>query len=232
MTSLGGDTLKTFKVVKKLLKRNSNARDRILYPGEFDRLMEHSKNHLRGIVATGYYTGMREGEILNLTWNKVDLKNRVINLEPADTKDKEARKIPICKELYGILTKEVGGHIRNASDDGYVFLYRRKSVKNINKTLKTACGDAGILYGRFAKGGFVFHDLRHTFNTYMRKAGVAESVIMEITGHSTREMFDRYNTIDEEDTRKAVDQLEAFLANVDQTVDQVDENENSEIAKA
>ncbi|MBL7213698.1 MAG: hypothetical protein ISS61_15110 [Desulfobacteraceae bacterium] len=72
----------------------------------------------------------------------------------------------------------------------------------------------------------------HTFNTYMRKAGVAESVVMEITGHSTREMFDRYNTIDEEDARQAVDQFEAFLANVDQTVDQVDENENSEIAKA
>jgi hypothetical protein len=56
----------------------------------------------------------------------------------------------------------------------------------------------------------------------MRKAGVPESVIMEITGHSTREMFDRYNTVDEDDTRKAVDQLEVFLAFVDQTVDQTD----------
>jgi len=34
----------------------------------------------------------------------------------------------------------------------------------------------------------------------MRKAGVVDSVIMEMTGHSTREMFfDRYNTIDKED---------------------------------
>lgn len=41
----------------------------------------------------------------------------------------------------------------------------------------------------------------------MRKAVVPESVIMEITGHSTREMFDRYNTIDEEDTRNAINQL-------------------------
>jgi integrase len=70
------------------------------------------------------------------------------------------------------------------------------------------------------KGGFVFHDLRRTFNTNMRKAGVAESVIMEITGHSTREMFDRYNTIDVEDTRKAVNQMGYFLENLDQNVDQ------------
>lgn len=76
------------------------------------------------------------------------------------------------------------------------------------------------------KGGFIFHDLRHTFNTNMRKAGVSESVIMEVTGHSTREMFDRYNTIYEDDTRKAVDQMTTFLQNVDQPVDQNSEKAN------
>ena len=54
----------------------------------------------------------------------------------------------------------------------------------------------------------------------MRKAGIQESVIMAITGHSTREMFDRYNTVDREDTRAAIDQMERFFASVDQTVDQ------------
>jgi integrase len=69
---------------------------------------------------------------------------------------------------------------------------------------------AGIPYGRGTKGGFVFHDTRHCFNTNMRKSGVPESVIMKITGHSTREMFLRYDTVDATDTRKAIDQ------NVDQ----------------
>ncbi|MBW2557531.1 MAG: tyrosine-type recombinase/integrase [Deltaproteobacteria bacterium] len=58
-----------------------------------------------------------------------------------------------------------------------------------------------MTYDQEGKGGFVFHDLRHTFNTNMRKASVPESVIMEITGHSTRSTFDRYNTIDEGDLR-------------------------------
>lgn len=66
----------------------------------------------------------------------------------------------------------------------------------------------------------MFHGLRHTFNTNMRKAGVSESVIMAVTGHSTMAMFDRYNKIDLEDTRQAVGRMEAYLANVDQTVDQ------------
>lgn len=64
------------------------------------------------------------------------------------------------------------------------------------------------------------HDLRHCFNTYMRKAGVAESVIMRMTGHSSREMFDRYNRVDEQDMKNAVAKMGTFLASVDQTVDQ------------
>jgi len=38
----------------------------------------------------------------------------------------------------------------------------------------------------------------------LHKAGVADSVTMRITGHSSREMFDRYNTADKEDLRKTV----------------------------
>jgi len=58
----------------------------------------------------------------------------------------------------------------------------------------------------------------------MRKAGVPESVIMEIMGHSTREIFDRYNTIDGDDAKEAIRKFEGFLqsakSNVDQNVDQ------------
>jgi len=86
--------------------------------------------------------------------------------------------------------------------------------------LKEACEDVGISYGRSVQDGFVFHDLRHCFNTYMRKAAVAESVIMRMTGHSSREMFDRYNRVDEEDMKGAFAQMRTFLASVDQNVDQ------------
>jgi integrase len=78
------------------------------------------------------------------------------------------------------------------------------------------CAVAGIPYGRGVKDSFIFHDIRHTFNTNMRKSGVPESVIMKITGYSTRKMFLRYDTVDAMDTRKAVDQMEGFLKSVDQ----------------
>ena len=202
---ISGEPLRTFKKVKKMLKRNSNARNKILSKGQFNELVNHSPQHIKPILNTGFYTGMRLGEILNLTWNKVDLKNRLIQLEAEDTKDKEARNIPICDELYEILS-----NIPKAIHDSHVFLYKGKPIKSINKALRTACKDAMITWGRFVKDGFIFHDLRHTFNTNMRKAGIPESVIMQVTGHSTREMFDRYNTIDSEDTRRAINQLVTF----------------------
>jgi integrase len=212
---ISGDTLRTFKIIKKLVKRNSDARNRVLTKGEFDKLMHHLPRHTKAIVATGFYTGMREGEILNLTWDKVDLKNRFIRLEAGDTKDKEARNVPILDELYGILKT-----IPRGVHDSHVFLFKGKPINDIRTALRKACEKTGIIYGRFVKDGFIFHDLRHTFNTNMRKAGVPESVIMETTGHSTREMFDRYNTVDEEDIRKAIDQLGYYLQSVDQNVDQ------------
>ncbi|MBF0526830.1 MAG: hypothetical protein HQK56_17235 [Deltaproteobacteria bacterium] len=45
----------------------------------------------------------------------------------------------------------------------------------------------------------------------MRKAGVPKSVIMQMTGHRTSAMFDRYNTVDEEDAREALVKLNQFI---------------------
>lgn len=215
---ISGEAVKVFKKVKKLLKRNSNARDKILSPDEFQRLMDNAPRHTKLILLTAFYTGMRRGEILSLTWDKLDLKKKVIRLDATDTKDKEARTIPICDELLRVL-KAIPRPIHDL-DKKLVFAYNRKNrrgkgeddpLTDIRSGLEDACKKAGIPYGRFVKDGFIFHDLRHTFNTHMRKAGVAESVIMEITGHSTREMFDRYNTVDADDKAEAIRQFQGFV---------------------
>ena len=140
-----------------------------------------------------------------MNWDSVDLKGRVIRLEAQHTKDREQRAIPICDPLFDELkTIPRGIH-------GLVFRYKGAGVRDIDTAIATACRKAKITCGRSQKGGFTFHDLRHTFNTNMRKAGVPESVIMSITGHATREMFDRYNTIDDGDREKAIGQFKNFL---------------------
>ena len=198
-------SLKPFNSAPKLLKKNANARNRILSTAEFQLLQTHLSGHLKGIVAMGYYTGMRKAEILNLTWDRVDQDRRLIYLRKEDTKDAEDRYVPICDELLTIIRSIP------VSEEGWVFTFRAQPVSDIRTGLQLACEKSGIAYGLRTPEGFVFHDLRHTFNTNARKAGVPESVIMKITGHSTREMFDRYNTVDLDDLQVAAKSVGSFL---------------------
>jgi integrase len=216
---VGGDLLKVFRKAKKLLKRDSNRRDRVLsYPDEYGRLMATLPHHMRPIVETAFWTGMRRGEIMSLTWDKVDLEKRMIRLETKDTKEGKPKKVPISKTLLAVLM-QLPNRLRTGNADNHAFHYRGESIKgDIRKSLENACKEANIPYGRFEQGGFIFHDLRHTFTTIARRAGVPRNVIMTITGHTANDMNFRYDTIDEEDLLKAIDQIEAYLANVSKNV--------------
>jgi integrase len=56
------------------------------------------------------------------------------------------------------------------------------------------------------------YDLRRTAARNMRRAGVYETTIMAITGHRTRNMFDRYNIVDKQDSRDAAVKTTAYVS--------------------
>ena len=82
----------------KMLKEN-NERDRILSPDEYVLLLAHGPDHVKAIVKVAYHTAMRHGEILNLKWDRVDLKKGSIRLRPEDTKTTEGRLVPLNRDL-------------------------------------------------------------------------------------------------------------------------------------
>ena len=179
-----------------------NKRDRILTADEFNRLIKELPHHLVPIVHLGYYTGMRLGEILGLTWKRVDMKEGFVDLEPVDTKTSEPRRLYFNDVLWSVFRK--ASKARRIDHD-FVFTFKGRPIKSVRKGFTNACKHAMIENLRF-------HDLRHTFNTNMRKAGTDRTVIMKLTGHKTLAMFNRYNTVDQGDAVKAMQNLDRFLA--------------------
>ena len=195
---------------KRLLpNKDANRRTRFLTEEEIWLFLEHLPQHLKPVVMCAIYTGMRRGEILRLTWDRVDMKRRLIYLEAKHTKEREAKTEYISDSLLEVLEA-----LPKYADEDHVFTYRGKPIKgDIRDGIITACEKAGIRYGRDVPGGFVFHDLRRSFRRLMRKAGIDRDVIRTFTGHHSEEMDSRYNVIDDEDRREALQALETVLGN-------------------
>ena len=92
--------------------------DRVLTKEEDDGLLGHSPKHIQNILIMGYWAGMRKGEILKLTWDKVDMAAKVIRLEASDTKERKAKTVPIGEEVSKLQSR-----IPRALHTPYVFLY-------------------------------------------------------------------------------------------------------------
>jgi integrase len=61
---------------------------------------------LRPLVTFLYYTGCRVGETVKIRWPQVDFAERSIRLEPGETKNEEARELPLIRELYVMLVMQ------------------------------------------------------------------------------------------------------------------------------
>jgi integrase len=179
----------------KLLKEN-NERDRVLTSEEYVRLLAACPLHLKPIVKVAYYTGMRQGEILALTWGEVDIKNpkkTFIHLQYEHTKTDTARDIPLAPEVVEMF-KAMPRGLPNVP----VFIYQGRSVGEIKRSFVTACKAAGI-------EDFTFHDLRHTAINNWRQACHDYFRIMAVSGHKTISVFKRYNTVTKDELMSLVD---------------------------
>ncbi|MFH0984576.1 MAG: site-specific integrase [Candidatus Omnitrophota bacterium] len=167
------------------------SRDRFLTKGELIKLLEVSDPELRQYILVAVNTGMRKGEMQGMTPAAVKLDLNYIFLP--ETKNGETRYVPTNETVKSIL--------RGSFDFSY----------NPRKAFATALGRAEIK-------GLRFHDLRHTFASYLAHLGVDLYTISVLLGHKTKggvySITARYTHLQQDHLLTAVKKLDTYLSDV------------------
>jgi integrase len=189
------------KLVKNLDEK-SGLREAYLSHHDFQGLLDRVPPWLRPIVQTLYYTGMRRGEVLGLTRDRVNLKERIILLRPEDVKEGRWKRVPIHRDLVYILSQVT--KVR-ALDCDRLFLIdgRPPSPGSLRKPWRTAVYDLGL------DPAPTIHDLRHTWKTNAMRSGMDPEIRESIMGHWFRgkTVAERYGRISDEDLRREIDKV-------------------------
>jgi integrase len=193
--------------MRKVTKsKESRGRVRFLSDDERPRLLkackESSNPYLYPVVVLALSTGMRQGEIMGLTWDNVDLnRGRAILHE---TKNNERRAAAITGHALELL-KQLS-KVRRI-DSYFVFPAKgNKSQKamDLRAPWEAALKKANIL-------DFRFHDLRHSAASYLAMNGASLAEIAEVLGHKTLQMVKRYAHLSEGHTASVVESMNSKI---------------------
>ena len=180
--------------------KEPRGRDRYLSEEERASLLkacgESDSSYLLVIVTLALSTGMRRGEILDLTWDAIDLPARKITLR--ETKNREIRTVALVSKAYDLIS-ELAGNRSNRSPFVFAGEDPTKPI-DIKKAWYTAVRRAGIK-------NFRFHDLRHSAASYMVMNGATLPEIAEVLGHKTYDMVKRYAHLSEAHTAGVVERM-------------------------
>lgn len=160
----------------------------------------------RAIVIILLKTGIRRKELLAMDVSDVNLQEMSITLKPTAKRsnrivffDEEAREL--LKRW--LRTREVWPH-----ENGALWITRqgeRLRGNYIQRRIEMHAERAGLHdpSSDDPQKRFTPHYTRHTFTTWMRKAGMPREFIQELRGDSIKEAIDIYDHIDKEELRES-----------------------------
>lgn len=154
------------------------------------------------------HTGMRFGELANLTWDDVNLEKRLINVRSTETHKTKTfnsiRSIPVNETLLAVLTRL---SLKKLSLT-YVFTSPQGMQLRERKTLekcKDIAATAGITSNAY------LHKFRHTYATHLVQRGVPIEAIQKLLGHARIEETMIYAHMKPETLHKEVSVLDDLI---------------------
>lgn len=168
--------------------------------------MQIENECIKDMVILAFNTGCRVGEIVNLTWNNVDLSKRLIMIGDKNfsTKGRKQRVVPMSEEVYKMLVSKVPKVFKVNKDRNFVFAKNNGmayTTDAVSKAFKKACRKVGM------DEDIHFHSLRHSFASNLVQKGVPLYSVKELLGHSSIVMTERYSHLKLDDLRSAIEKL-------------------------
>lgn len=181
-------------------EKEPDGRIRFLSPEERTALLDacnDSRNrNLYLLTLIALSTGMRQAEILSLTWEQIDLDRGRITLYK--TKNGEIRVVPLAGLAKTELQKH--GKIRNLKNP-YVFVGRHHSYAQFPR----GAWESALIRAEITN--FKFHDCRHSAASELAMNGARLHEIAAILGHKTLAMVQRYAHLSEQHTLSVVERM-------------------------
>lgn len=159
----------------------------------------------RCAVMMSYLAGLRVGEIAQLTIADVfttdgEVRDQIV-LKAAYTKSNETRTIFVSKRLHNELERYKQSFPAMPASDKPFFMTQKRSPFSAN----TLCQLFGDLYRRAGIDGASSHSGRRSFITKLAHAGISSKVIMELAGHRSLSVTQRYIDVNDEMMKAAVE---------------------------
>jgi integrase len=204
----------------KIKFRKEPQRDYVVIEADFQRILEKCGREaeqvaptvnvragsgcetMQALLTVLYDCGLRAGEAVSLTWDRVNLDERWIFVDKGKTKAAR-RKVPLTNRVMLALQG-----LKARAREGVPFVFTRHGGKQA-----LTVGWASHEFGRIRKlldlpDGCVLHSLRHSFASRLGNKGCTTTDLMTICGWETPDIAKRYTHIDHDRLAQIVGFLE------------------------
>lgn len=155
-------------------------RVRWLTPEQARKLLAELPEHLADMVRFSLATGLRQRNVSRLEWSQVDIGRRAAWIHADQAKARKAIAVPLNVTAVEVLKRQAGKHPQ------YVFTFHKRPIGQVHtKAWTKALKRAGI-------EDFRWHDLRHTWASWLTQNGVPLNALQEMGAWQSAEMVRRY----------------------------------------
>lgn len=169
---------------------------------EFQTLLYSIKDKdLYDLIEFASLTGLRQSDLITLTWEQVNFKGENIILDNRSTltKSRKVHNLPLNLRALQILTEREINKFSN-----FVFTYMEKPIKQdfISKKFRKLVKSAGI------NPKLTFHSIRHSFASWLIQKGVSIYHVSKLLTHSDMRVTQIYTHLSSEDLRESITKLD------------------------